>query len=232
MGGRGELDRQEHGTEVAFELRRQGVYMVPVKGGFIDVGCARQIVGNAVQLVRSKYPKGVGPDLLERRRVHNPLIRKQVQHVARLLQRVVALGAGGIHALLGYRLGVLRIPSDVMDQTGDQVVMEALIAVDDKAEQIEVRGPHREPFELIDGVIADQGRIIRDAFVGNLQHREHALRQCIQGLELGASLNFPFDLTGAEIFGVVLELRDGIQPWRSFVSNGIPSETWRLRCLN
>ena len=79
--------------------------------------------------------------------------------------------------------------------------MEALIAVDDKTEQIEVGRPHRQPFELIDGVIVDQGRIVLDALVGNLQGWQHALGQRVERRHLGAALDFAFDLTDAESRG-------------------------------
>jgi hypothetical protein len=65
--------------------------------------------------------------------------------------------------------------------------MEAPIAVDDKAEQVEVHRPRRQPFELIDGVIADHGirawRLLEQALeggdIGGLQmgtdHRDQPL---------------------------------------------------------
>jgi hypothetical protein len=123
---------------------------------------------HACQLVAGENPKGVGPDLPERRLVRNTIIRKEVEDVPRLVEGVVALDAGCIHAVLGRCLGVLSVLPDVIHEAGNQVVMEALIAVDDKAEQIEVRRPLREPFQLVDRVIAHQGGIIFDALVGNL----------------------------------------------------------------
>ena len=117
--------------------------MVPVKGGFVKVRCAGEVVGNAGELVARENPKGVRPDLLERGRVGNLVVSKQVQHAPGLLQCVIALGAGGIHALFRGRLGRLRVLPDVRQEAGNQVVMEALRAVDDKTEQIEVGRPHR-----------------------------------------------------------------------------------------
>ena len=91
------------------------------------------------------------------------------------------------------------------------MVMEALIAVDDKTEQIEIGGPHGQPFELIDRVIVDQGRIVRDALIGNLQGRQHALGQRVERRHLGAALNFAVHLTDADIARFMLELGQGIQ---------------------
>ena len=134
----------------------------------IKAGGAREMVRNACQLVAGENPKGVGPDVVERCHIGNLLIGKQVQHVPGLLQRLIALRTGGIHALFGGGLGRLRILPDVIHEAGNQVVMEALIPMEDEAEQIEVRRPHWQPFELVDGIIVHQGRIVRDALIGNL----------------------------------------------------------------
>ena len=171
-GGRGELDRQEHGAEMPFELGRQGIDMVPVKGGFVEVGRAREVVGNACAAGRgARIPKACA------RTSWNGVasaIRSSVNRCSTCpaFCSVSLLSVRAVYTRsLATALAVLRVLPDVMNQAGNQVVMEALIAVDDKAEQIEVRSPHRQPFELIDGVIADQGRIVLDAFVGNLQRR-------------------------------------------------------------
>src|SRR5262249_25075818 len=75
-GGSGETNRQEHGTQMPLELGRQGIDMVPLKGGFIHVRRASEGVGNAGKLVAREHPKGVRPDLLERGRVGNLVVSK------------------------------------------------------------------------------------------------------------------------------------------------------------
>jgi hypothetical protein len=121
-------------------LRRQGIEMLPLQGGFVKAGRPGEVGGNAGELVAREDRKGVGPDVLERGRVGNLVVGKQLEHVPRLLQRVVALGAGGIHALFRGGLGRLRILPDVRQEAGNQVVMEALITMDDKTQEIEIGG--------------------------------------------------------------------------------------------
>ena len=60
-GGRGELDRQEHRAQMPLELRGQGIDVVPVKGRFVNVRRAGEVVGNAGEVVAGENPKGVRP---------------------------------------------------------------------------------------------------------------------------------------------------------------------------
>jgi hypothetical protein len=47
----------------------------------------------------------------------------------------------------------------------EQMIVEALITVEHKAQEVEGDRPRLEAVELVDRVIADQGRIIRDTLV-------------------------------------------------------------------
>jgi hypothetical protein len=125
-----------------FELESQGVHMVPVKGRFIKAGRAHEMVGNACQLGAWENAEGLHPDVVERRRVGNLVVRKQGEDVPGLLQRVIALQAGGIHAVFRDGLGLLHIAPDMIHEASDQMVMKTLIPLEDKTEQIEVRGPN------------------------------------------------------------------------------------------
>src|SRR5215510_9421040 len=88
-GGRGELDRQEHRAQMPLELRGQGIDMIPVKGRFVNVRRAGEMVGNAGELGAREHPKGVPPQLLEWGRVGDLVGGKQLQHASGVLQRLV-----------------------------------------------------------------------------------------------------------------------------------------------
>jgi hypothetical protein len=216
MAGRGgsETDRQEHGAPLPLALGRQGIAMVPWKGGVVHVRRAGEVVGNAGELVARENPKGVCPDLLDRGRVGNLVAGKQLPHAPGLLPRVLTLGAGSIHALLRGSRGRLRVLPDVRQEAGKQVGMAVLIAVDDKTEAIELGGPHREPFELIDRVIGNQGCIVRKALVGHFPGWQHALGPRIEGRHRGTALDFAFARTEAHIARFMFELSQGIQAGR------------------
>jgi hypothetical protein len=53
------------------------------------------------------------------------------------------------HPFLRRLLGLIRIAPDVMNQAIDQIVVEPLIPVRHKTEEIEIDDPLIEPFELI-----------------------------------------------------------------------------------
>jgi hypothetical protein len=108
-------------------------------------------------------------DVPEGHLCRNTLICKELEDLPGLVQVVVALGARRIHTFFGHVLGGIHVLSDVMNQALDQMVMEPLIAVVDKTQQVQVHDPGVQPLQPEDRVIRHQGRIIFDAFLGNLQ---------------------------------------------------------------
>jgi hypothetical protein len=65
-----------------------------------------------------------------------------------------------------------------------------------------------------DGVIRDQGGVVFDAFIGNLQRRQQPVRQMVQVMNLLTATDFALDLTGAEIARLPLELGNFIESRR------------------
>jgi hypothetical protein len=83
----------------------------------------------------------MGLDGLKRGISPDPVIGKEFQHLAGLLQVLIALDVVGIHLFLGGALGLISEPSDVVNQAVDQVVVQPLIAVVDKTEQVDFNNP-------------------------------------------------------------------------------------------
>ena len=63
---------------MALELEGKRVHMVPLKSRFVEVGRAREMVRHACQLVAGENPKGLDPHVMERGRISNLLVGKQV----------------------------------------------------------------------------------------------------------------------------------------------------------
>ena len=105
-------------------------------------------------------PEGVLGDMV---------IRKEFQHVSCLLQVLVALCAVFIHPLLGRAFGRIRRASDVMNQTGQQIVMELLITMVHEAQQIEMDDLLIELLQPEDGIIGDERCIIPDVLIGDIE---------------------------------------------------------------
>ena len=84
--------------------------------------------------------KRLCPDVLKGA-LGDAVIRKELQHVSSLLQVLVALCAVFIHPLLGRAFGRIRRASDVMNQPGQQIVLELLITMVHEAQQIEMDDP-------------------------------------------------------------------------------------------
>jgi hypothetical protein len=131
-GGR-KIDREEEGAHVAFKLRRQLINMVPLKGGFVESRVCGQMIRDELQLRALENAKRVCLDVPEGRLWRDMAIRKELQDLPGLVQMVVSLDAGRIHALLGSIFGRIGVPSDMINQARDWMIMQSLIAMGHKA---------------------------------------------------------------------------------------------------
>jgi hypothetical protein len=91
---------------------------------------------------------------------------------------------------------------------GQQMIVTLLIAMGDEAKQVEIDQPRVELLEAEDRIIADQGGIVFDAFIGNLQLRHDTLRQLIERTQLIGTADFLAHFTQTEILGLVLQPPD------------------------
>ena len=66
-----------------------------------NLACGGEMVGDDVDLLALQDSKRLGPDVLEGCALGDAVIRKELQHVAGLVQVLVALRAIFIHPLLG-----------------------------------------------------------------------------------------------------------------------------------
>ena len=101
-----------------FKLRGQRLDVLPLQGGFVESGFGRQMIGDDIELLALQDRKRLGPDVLEGGALGDAVIRKELQHVASLVQVLVALCTIFIHPLLGCVFGRIRRASDVMNHTG------------------------------------------------------------------------------------------------------------------
>jgi len=98
-----------------------------------------------------------------------------------------------------------------MDKAGQQMIVALLIAMGDKAEQVEIDQPRVELLEAEDRIIADQQGIVFDAFIGNLQLGHDMPRQLIERAQLIGTADFLAHFTQTEILGRMLEPCQRIQ---------------------
>jgi hypothetical protein len=115
--GRGgtESDREEDGAHMAFQLRRQPIKIVPLKGGFVESRVCGQMIRDERQLRVLEHAKRVCLDVLEGHLWRHTAIRKEFQDLPGLVQMVVPLDTGCIHALLGGIFGRIGVPSAMMN---------------------------------------------------------------------------------------------------------------------
>ncbi len=209
---RGEINCQQNGPQMALELMGQGIDVVPVKGGFVEAGVRGDLVGDAVHLPTLQNRKSSGLDGLEGNVFPDAAVGEELQHLPCFLHVLIALDLVRIHPVLGDAPRLIDITPDVVDEAVEQIVVQPLIAVVDKAEQVDLNDLLLQLLQPEDGVVGHQRGVVLDALIGDVQVGQHPLGQVIQGADLLATLDFPFDFTEAEIFGLALEQRDLIQP--------------------
>ena len=154
---------------MAFELERQPVDMVPLEGGFVEACLRDQVIRDEVELGTFEDSERLRLDVLERGLGGDAGVREELQDLPGLVQVLVPLDARGIYPLFGGRLRRVGEPPDVINQAVDQIIIQTPVAMVGEGQQVD---PHEVLVELLqpeDRVVRDQRRIIRDAFVGDLE---------------------------------------------------------------
>jgi hypothetical protein len=214
--GRGEIDGQQDGPEMALKLGSQTIDMVPLKRGFVEAAMRGDMVGGHIELLAFENAKGLGLDVLEGRLGGNTLVSKEFEDVPGFGEVLVAFEPRGIHPVLGGVLRRVHVLSDVMNQAVEHMVMEALIPVVHKTQEVQIPHPDIQALQPVDGIVCHQGGVVFNTFGGNVELWSDLLRQAVQAVELLPALPFVFHGTGTEIFRLTLELREGIQAWSLF----------------
>jgi hypothetical protein len=128
------------------------------------------------------------------------VLGEEFEDLASLPDLFVALGAVLVDTFLSHVLGRIRIMSHVVQQALDQMVLETLIAMINKAQQIEVPQRLLASFQLVHGVIANQGGVVGDIFVRNTQTGEEPCPQAIEVVYLLPPADLPLDFPSTEVF--------------------------------
>jgi hypothetical protein len=89
-----------------------------------------------------------------------------------------------------------------MNETGKEVVIEALIAMDDKTQQVEVDDPDVELLEPKHRIVGDQRGIIRDSFTRNTETRHDLSSHGVKVDELLTTDHFATHFAEAEVLGL------------------------------
>jgi hypothetical protein len=159
-GSRGELNRQQDGPEMALKLGGQPIDMLPLKGGFVEVATCRNMVSNHRQLLAVENPKGGRLDVLEGRLRSNTLVGKEFEDVPGFGEVLVAFQPRGIHALLGGLVGRVHVLPDVMNQAVEEMIMDALIPVVYKTQEVHISQPGSQALQPIDRTIHYQRGVV------------------------------------------------------------------------
>ena len=152
---------------MALKLGGQAIDMVPLKGGFVEVALRRDMVSNHIQLLAFENTKGGGLDVLEGRLGGNTLVGKEFEDVPGFGEVLVAFHPSGIHPVLGGGLRRVHVLPDVMNQAVEYMVMDALIPVVHKTQEVQIPQPDIQALQSLDRIIHYQRGIVFDTFRGN-----------------------------------------------------------------
>jgi hypothetical protein len=107
--------------------------MLPLERGLIEPCILGDMVGYRIQFLPFQNSKSLFLDLVEWRIPCNTIVGKDFENRTCLLQVLVTFDYGFINTLFGIAFGIVNISSDVINQAIDQIVMEFLITVINKA---------------------------------------------------------------------------------------------------
>jgi hypothetical protein len=150
--------------------------------------------------------------LAERDRISNAVVEKQIEDLPNVLDVFTALHAVGEEALLQADLGGREHLAHLVDQRVDQVVVDPLIALQKKAQQVEACQALRKLLQLLHGVVIDQRRVIGDALVGNSQLGQQRHRGLVQRLKRPAASHLAPHLVPREILRILFQRCHAISP--------------------
>jgi hypothetical protein len=149
-----ELDREQEGAQMAFELERQPVDMVPLEGGLVEACLLDQMIRDEVELGTFEESERLRLDVLERGLGRDAGVREEFQDLPGPMQVLVPLDARGIHPLLGGRLRRVGVPPDVINQPVDQIIIQAPVAMVGEGQQV-------DPHEVLVELLQPEDRVVR-----------------------------------------------------------------------
>src|SRR5262245_834478 len=122
---------------MALKLKGQTIEMFPLESRFIKCDRLGQMVGDEIDFGSLQNAERCGLDLLKRGVMWETLIGEQLEDLGRFLQVLVAFPLQLVYTFLRYLFRAIMILSDVINQAVDEIVVQFLIAVVDKTEQID-----------------------------------------------------------------------------------------------
>ena len=167
--------------------------MLPVKGGLVEAGIGRDRLSNEGALRTGENAKGGRLHVRERRVGRNVTISEEFEHLSGLVEVQIAFQAGRRDTGFSGFLGFVGIPAHVMEQAVEQMIVEALITVEHKAQEVEGDRPRLEAFELGDRVITNgaSSPLIKSRTYGNRLRQEKSLFAQFPGI-LAVTINYPY----------------------------------------
>ena len=206
--------RQDHGaqqgTKLGFDALDVVVHERPEKGAFIAVRARGQVGGNLVQAVGGQQGKGALLHLGQRRCGCQLIGGEEVEYLARPLDVLGSLQPVGVHLLLCPGFGIIADGFDDLHKAAEQMVMQTLGAIVQKAEQIQIDQPRPQLGQAGGAVKVHHAGVVPNRVRGQIQQRQDTLG----GDGQRAHGRFPPALapqrSGTQIAGHAAELRNGI----------------------
>lgn len=191
---------------MALTLLGHGIEMFPLERCCIPCDGGGKVVSDAIALGSCQNAARSGLDLMKRRLRWETVIGEECEDLRGLGDVFMPLRAPVIHAFLRRLLrGLMGVP-DAIHQTVDEMVRHLWIAVIDNTAHRDRYDPLVQLLQPEDGVIRDQGGVVCDAFLGNLQRRQQPVRQRVHVRNLRTATDCALALTGAAIARLPLEL--------------------------
>ena len=138
---------------MALKLAGQFFHMFPLKSGFVESCVGSHMVRHEVNFLALQKSERPSPDLIERCIIRNAGVRKESKDLSCLLQIPVPLDSAFIYALFGDAPCLTNVFPDIIDEAVDQVIMDFLVAVIDKAQKIDIHNPLIKLAQPEDGII-------------------------------------------------------------------------------
>ena len=113
------------------------------------------MIRHEVNFLAFQKPKGLCPDFVKRCIARNSAVRKESKDLTCSLQTLAPLNSVLIHTLFGNASCLTNISSDIIDKAVEQVIMNFLIAVIDKAQKVDMHNLFVKLAQPEDRIIGD-----------------------------------------------------------------------------
>ena len=108
------------------------------------------------QAIGWQHPVGTLSHLGKWRLVGNTRVQKELEYFGALREVVVRFNPMPINGFFGGGCGFVSVTRDQRTKSAQQIIVQPLIAIVDKAQQIKMHHLRAHALELVDGVVVDQ----------------------------------------------------------------------------